>query len=63
MFSNLCPFLIKIIMNMIFVGNQIGYILVVLTTKIVLLTFQIEQNEILLENLKYHYSILHKKLV
>ena len=59
----LVPIPIKnIIMNMSFHGNQILDILAILVLIKVLLTFQMEQNGTFLENSKYDYWILHKKL-
>ena len=45
-----------------FYGNQIGDMVPILLVKNVLLTFQMEQNGTFLDNLKYDYWILHKKL-
>ena len=53
----------KELMNMSFHGNQIGDIVAILLLKAFLLTFQMEQNETFLENSKYDYWILHKKLI
>ena len=46
-------------MNMSFYGNQIRYIRANFTAKNVLLTFQNDKNGTFLENVKYHYWILH----
>ena len=46
--------------NMCFHGNQIGPKLLV---RNVLLTFQMEQNRTFLDDFKYDYWILHKKLL
>ena len=46
-----------------FHGNQIGDIVPILLVKKFLLTFQMEQNGTFLDNFKYDYWILHKKLV
>ena len=48
---------------MSFHGNQIGDIVRISLLKNILLTFQKEQNGTFLENSKYDYWILHKKLV
>ena len=48
--------------NMGFHGNQIGDMVPILLVKNVLLTFQIEQNGTFLDNFKYDYYILHKKI-
>ena len=45
-----------------FHGNQIGDMVPDLPVKTVLLTFQMEQNGTFLDNFKYDYWILHKKL-
>ena len=52
-------------LNMSFHGNQIGDIglVPILLVENVLLTFQMEQNGTFLDNSKYDYWILHKKLV
>ena len=62
MFSHLCPFFIKMyeyefpwLPNRRYSG--------IFTAKNILLTFQMEQNGTFLENSKYDYWILHKKLV
>ena len=55
--------LIKKYGNMGFHGNQIGDIVPILLVKNILLTFQMEQNGTFLDNFKYDYWILHKKLV
>ena len=49
--------------NMGFHGNQIEDMVPILLVKNVLLTFQMEQNGTFLDNFKYDYWILHKKLV
>ena len=48
---------------MSFHGNQIGDMVPILLVKDILLTFQMEQNGMFLDNSKYDYWILHKKIV
>ena len=43
--------------------NQIGDMVPILLVKNVLLTFQMEQNGMFLDNSKYDYWILHQKIV
>ena len=62
MFSNLCPFFIKFY-EYEFPWQPNGRYSKNFTAKNILLTFQMEQNGTFLENSKYDYWILHKKLV
>ena len=48
---------------MSFHGNQIGDMVPILLVKYILSTFQMEQNGTFVDNSKYDYWILHKKLV
>ena len=48
---------------MSFHGNQIGDMVPILLVKNILLTFRIEQNGTFLDNSRYDYWILHKKIV
>ena len=43
--------------------NQTGGIVPILLVENILLTFQMEQNGMFLDNFKYDYWILHKKIV
>ena len=45
-----------------FHGNQIADMVPILLAKDVLLTFQMEQNGTFLDDFKYDYWILHKKI-
>ena len=46
-----------------FNSNQIGDMIPILLVKNFLLTFQMEQNGMFLDNFEYDYWILHKKIV
>ena len=49
--------------NIGFHGNQIGDMVPILLVKNGLLTFQMEQKGTFMDNFKYDYWLLHKKLV
>ena len=63
MFLHSCPIFYKDYQNISFHGNQKEAMLPILLVKNVLLTFQMEQNGTFLDNSKYDFWILHKKLV
>ena len=54
-FKYLCSFLIRNYGNIGFHGKQIGDMVPILLVKNVLLTFQMEQNGMFLDNFKYDY--------
>ena len=61
-FSHVCQFFIKIMGIWVSMVTKIGDMVPNLPVKNVLLTFQMEQNGTFLDNFKYDYWILHKKL-